>query len=179
LATASRPDLARERAGRRQLGDRLGVEIAVAVISRNPPSRSARDTGRAMSRENVEVVRRAISAYNERDFEAIRALNHPEVEVDWSASRGLEARIYQGQEDVMRFMQSFLGMFEQVKMEPVRFIESGDSVVVPNCTQLRGRDGIETVARSALVFEVRSGRIARIGLYQETREALEAVGLRE
>jgi ketosteroid isomerase-like protein len=132
-----------------------------------------------MSQENVEVVRGAIDAYNRRDFEAIRALNHPQVEVDWSASRGLEARIYQGQEDVMRFMQSFLGMFEQVKMEPDRFIESGDSVVVPNSAYLRGRDGIETVARSTIVFEVRSGRIAHMRLYQETREALDAVGLRE
>jgi len=132
-----------------------------------------------MSQENVEVVRRAIGAYNRRDFEAIRSLNHPEVEVDWSASRGLEARIYQGEEDVMRFMQSFLGMFEQVKMEPDRFIESGDSVVVPNSAYLRGRDGIETVARSTIVFEVRSGRVARMCLYQETREALDAVGLRE
>jgi uncharacterized protein len=132
-----------------------------------------------MSQENVEVVRGAIDAYNRRDFEAIRALNHAQVEVDWSASRGLEARIYQGQEEVMRFMQSFLGMFEQVKMEPDRFIESGDSVVVPNCAYLRGRDGIETVARSTIVFEVRSGRIARMRLYQETREALDAVGLRE
>ena len=120
-----------------------------------------------MSRENVEGVRRAIGAYNRRDFEAIRALNHPEVEVDWSASRGLEARIYPGREDVMRFMQSFLGMFEQVKMEPVRFIESGDSVVVPNRAQMRGRDGIETVARSTLVVEVHSGLVARICLYQE------------
>jgi ketosteroid isomerase-like protein len=79
----------------------------------------------------------------------------------------------------MRFMQSFLGMFEQVKMEPDRFIESGDSVVVPNSAYLRGRDGIETVARSTIVFEVRSGRVARMRLYQETREALDAVGLRE
>jgi ketosteroid isomerase-like protein len=132
-----------------------------------------------MSQENVEVVRGAIDAYNRRDFAAIRAFNHPQVEVDWSASRGLEARIYQGEEDVMRFMQSFLGMFEQVKMEPDRFIESGDSVVVPNSAYLRGRDGIETVARSTIVFEVRSGRVARMRLYQETREALDAVGLRE
>ena len=185
------PSLILQRGEGRSSGLAIEMEMAQVATLRNGKvtrldnyedrtvPRSRGPVGVAVSRENVEVVRRAIGAYNERDFEAIRALNHPEVEVDWSASRGLEARIYQGQEDVMRFMQSFLGMFEQVKMEPVRFIESGDSVVVPNRTQLRGRDGIETIARSALVFEVRSGRIARIGLYQETREALEAVGLRE
>jgi ketosteroid isomerase-like protein len=132
-----------------------------------------------MSEENVEVVRRAIAAYNRRDFEAIRALNQPDVELDWSASRGLDARVYQGEEEVMRFFQNFLEMFEEIRIEPDRFIESRDSVVVPNSAQLRGRDGIQTAARSAFVFEVRSGRVARICLYQETREALEAVGLRE
>jgi ketosteroid isomerase-like protein len=132
-----------------------------------------------MSEENVELVRRSIAAYNRRDFEALRALNAPDMEVDWSASRGLQAGIYQGREEVLRFYESFLEMFEKVDIEPERFIESGDSVVVPNAAQIRGRDGIETVARSALVFELRGGLIARICLYQETREALEAVGRRD
>jgi uncharacterized protein len=132
-----------------------------------------------MSQENVEIVRRAIAAYNRRDFEAMRALNHPDVQLDWSASRGLEAGVYQGQEEVLRFYQNFLETFEEVNIEPDRFIESGESVVVPNSAQIRGRNGIETVARSALVFEVRSGRLARVCLYQETHEALEAAGLRE
>jgi ketosteroid isomerase-like protein len=133
-----------------------------------------------MSQENVELVRNAIAAYNRRDVEAMRALNHPDVQVDWSASRGLEAGVYQGWEEVLRFYQkAFFEMFEEINIEPDRFIEFGDSVVVPNSAQMRGRDGIETVARSAFVFEVRSGRLARICLYQETHEALEAVGLSE
>jgi ketosteroid isomerase-like protein len=132
-----------------------------------------------MSQENVEVVRAAIDAYNRRDFEAMRALNHADVELDWSASRGLGAGVYRGLEEVFSFYRDFLGTFEEVVIEPDRFIESGDSVVVPNSAQVRGRDGIETVARSALVFEVRGGRLARISLYQETRDALEAAGLRE
>jgi ketosteroid isomerase-like protein len=93
-----------------------------------------------MSQENVEMARRSLVAFNRRDFEALRTLNNPDVELDWSASRGLEAGVYRGWE---------------------------------------GRDGIEAVARSALVFEVRSGRIVRLCLYQETRQALEAVGLSE
>jgi len=130
-----------------------------------------------VSRENVDLVRRAIAAYNRRDFEAIRSLNQPEVEVDWSASRGLEAGIYRGIEEVLRFYKTFLETFEGVQLEPERFIESGDSVVVvPNSAQTRGRDGMKTVARSTLVFEVRSGLIDRICLYQDTQGALEAVG---
>jgi len=132
-----------------------------------------------MSQENVEVVRNSILAFNRRDLEALQALNHPDVQVDWSASRGLEAGVYRGWKDVARFYRTFFETFEEVEVEPDRFIESGDSVVVPNRSQSRGRDGIETPARSTLVFEVRRGRIARVCLYQETQEALEAVGLSE
>jgi ketosteroid isomerase-like protein len=70
-------------------------------------------------------------------------------------------------------------MFERISVEPDRFIDAGDSVVVPNAAQMRGRHGVDTVARSTLLFEVRSGRVARICLYQETQKALQAVGLRE
>jgi ketosteroid isomerase-like protein len=132
-----------------------------------------------MSRENVEVVRAALDSYSQRDFEALRALNHPDLELDWSASRGLRAGIYRGREEVFGLYRDYLGTFEEVVIEPDRFIESGELVLVPNSARVRGRDGIETNARSALLFEVRNGRIARICLYQETREALEAAGLSE
>ncbi len=132
-----------------------------------------------MSQENVEIVQRSIAAYNRRDFEALRELSHPELEVDWSASRGLEAGVYRGLEEVLRFYQGFLDTFEQVDVEPNRFIKSADSVVVPNTAYVRGRDGIETVARSAFIFEVRGGLVARICLYQEMHEALEAAELSE
>jgi ketosteroid isomerase-like protein len=131
-----------------------------------------------MSQENVEIVRRSIDAYNRRDLDAVGGLNHRDIEVDWSASRGLAAHVYRGSDEVMRFYRDFLEVFD-VKIEPEGFIESGDLVVVPNSSRNRGRDGIETVARSALLFEVRGGLIARMCLYQETPEALEAAGLRE
>ena len=129
--------------------------------------------------ENVELVKRSLAAYSGRDFEAMRGMSHPDMQVDWSASRGLEAGVYQGVDDVIGFYRNFLDTFEKVAIEPERFIESGDLVVVPNTAYLQGRDGIETVARSTFVFELRGDRIARIRLYQETQEALEAVGLTE
>ena len=132
-----------------------------------------------MSKENVEIVKRAIAAYCRRDFEAMRGMNHPDVQLDWSASRGLEPGLYHGLEAVLGFYRNFLDTFEEVAIEPECFIESADSVVVPNTAYIRGRDGIETVARSTFVFEVRDHLITRICLYQEKQDALEAVGLSE
>jgi ketosteroid isomerase-like protein len=132
-----------------------------------------------MSQENIEVTRRAIEAYNQRDFEALEQVNHPDMELDWSASRGLQAGVYRGWGEVRAFYDNFLDTFEEVRLEPERFIESGDSVVVPNSAQIRGREGIETPVHSALVFEIRDGRVIRLCLYQETGEALAAAGVEE
>jgi uncharacterized protein len=128
--------------------------------------------------ENIEIVRQGFAAYNRRDFDALRELNGPDLELDWSQSRGPEAGVYRGNAEVMGFYREFLAAWKMVRMEPEDFIESGESVVVPNTAHLQGRDGIETTATSTLVFELRDGRIVRICLYQETRDALEAVGLR-
>ena len=131
-----------------------------------------------MSHENVEIARAAIDAFNRRDLEAWEALSHPDVEIDWSASRGLDARVYRGREDAIRFVRTF-ETFESVVFGAERFIDAGDSVVVPNTSRFTGRDGIEAVARSALVYEIRRGRVARVRLYQDTADALEAAGLLE
>ncbi len=60
---------------------------------------------------------------------------------------------------------------------PDRLIEVRDAVVVPNVAHQRGRDGIEVSARSTLVFTFAGEKIARICLYQQTDQALAAVGL--
>jgi ketosteroid isomerase-like protein len=132
-----------------------------------------------MSQQDIDVVRASIEAYNRRDLDALGRLNRPDLEVDWSASVGLEARVYRGLDEVMRFYRNFLETFEQVTVLPDRFIDGEGSVVVPNAAEMHGRDGIKTVAHSTLVFELRDGRIARIRLFQETEAALEAAGLSE
>jgi hypothetical protein len=49
--------------------------------------------------------------------------------------------------------------------------------VVSNTAHLRGREGIEVIARSTFVFTVENGLIARLRMFQGRDEALEAAGL--
>jgi ketosteroid isomerase-like protein len=132
-----------------------------------------------MSQENVEITRQAIDAYTRRDLEALRAVADPEIELDWSASLSWLAGIYRGLEETLRFYEGYFEAFEAIVIEADRFIDAGESVVVPNVAHQRGRDGIEVSARSTLVFTVRNRKLIRICLYQETEQALEAVGLAE
>jgi ketosteroid isomerase-like protein len=52
-------------------------------------------------------------------------------------------------------------------------------VVALNTARMRGRYGIEVIARSAFVYTVEDGQITRLRMFQERAEALEAAGLRE
>ena len=104
-----------------------------------------------MSQENVELVRRAFDAYNRRDRDTLQTPHDPDIEVDWSASPGPESRIYRGREQAKNVFDDFLDMFERVRLVPERFIDAGDAVVVPNSAELRGRGGVQTVARSTWV----------------------------
>jgi hypothetical protein len=49
-----------------------------------------------MSRENVDIVRQAIDAFNRHDLAAAGRDWDPEATVDWSRSEGVEAGIYRG-----------------------------------------------------------------------------------
>jgi ketosteroid isomerase-like protein len=132
-----------------------------------------------MELQQVDVVRRAIDAFNERDLDAALRDLDPDGEIDWSRSRGLDAGIYRGYDACRNFWSSFLDMFCRVTVAAHEFIDSGDHVVVPNRTRMWGRDGIEVATRSVYVVTLRHGRIVEWVLYQEKAEALEAVGLPE
>jgi len=132
-----------------------------------------------VSHENVEIVRRSLDAYSRRDVDTLRMLNHPGLELDWSASRGSLAGVYRGLDEALRFYAEYYEVFEATVVKPDRFVETGDLVVVPNVVYQRGRDGIEVTARSTLVYAVHNRQITRVCLYQDEAEALKAVGLEE
>jgi ketosteroid isomerase-like protein len=123
-------------------------------------------SGQKADRAQLLAVRRGIDAYNRRDLEALRPLHHPDVELDWSASRSPTAGIYQGIDAVMQFHAEYIATFERIVIEPERLILSGSSVLVPNVARVRGRDGIEVAARSTLVFTFRGRRLIHIRLCQ-------------
>jgi ketosteroid isomerase-like protein len=124
-----------------------------------------------MSRKNVKLVRKALDAYTRRDLDALRKVADPDLELDWSASRAWLAGVYRGLDEALRFYEGYFEAFDEIVIEPDRFIEVGDSVVVPNVAHQRGRHGNEVSARSTLVFTVRNGRLLHISLYQETEQA--------
>jgi ketosteroid isomerase-like protein len=134
-----------------------------------------------MSQENVEIVRRSTDAYNRRDLEGILENWAPDAVLDWSNSRGFDAGVYRGHDEIRAVTQRFLANWDEVRIEIVDGpVEVEDGVLITeNVVYLRGRDGIEVQARSAWLITIRDGEQTSITLYQTKREALEAAGLKE
>jgi ketosteroid isomerase-like protein len=128
-----------------------------------------------MSQENVEMVRRSTDAYNRRDLDRFLETWAPDAVLDWSHSRGLEAGVYRGHDQIRALVHRFLAAWDDVRIELDDPIElETDLLVVENVTYLRGRDGIETQARSAWLITFSDGRQTSLTLYQTKQEALEA-----
>ena len=133
-----------------------------------------------MSEENVEAVRRGTAAYNRRDLDGLMEDWASDAVLDWTNSRGFDANVYQGYDQIVAFWERFFTAFEDVRAEIVDLQEVEEGVlVVENVAHLRGRDGIEVQARSAWLITIRDGEQTSLTLYQTKREALEAAGLRE
>jgi ketosteroid isomerase-like protein len=132
-----------------------------------------------MSEENVDAARRHIQAWNRRDLATWLDSFPLDGELDWSRSRGPLKGIYRGHEELRSFWDELWSMFEDIQLETHGFTDAGSEVVVPNTGHLRGRDGIEVVARSAFVFTMHKGQIAQLKMFQERAEALQAAGLSE
>ena len=140
-----------------------------------------RDTGWAMSQDNVEIVRRSADAYSRGDLDGTLEDWAPDVVLDWSNSRGLDAGVYRGHDEIRAFMERFLAAFDEARVEllddPTE-VEAG-LLVAENITYLRGRGGIQVQARSAWLITMRDGETTSLTLYHTKREALEATGVSE
>jgi ketosteroid isomerase-like protein len=132
-----------------------------------------------MSRENVDVVRRAVEAWNRRDLTKWLGTFRSDAEIDWSRARGPLKGVYRGRGEVEALWNEWFLTFEEARIETHGFTDAGSEVVLSNTSHFRGRQGIEVSASSTWVFTVENGQFTRLRLFQERAEALEAAGLRE
>jgi ketosteroid isomerase-like protein len=130
-----------------------------------------------MRLENTEVVRRIIGAWNLRDADGALGLMAGDAVEDWSRSIGPMQGVFDGHAEIRKHWTLFWDVFESIQLVPEEFIEAGDRVIVPHHVEARGRGGVTTRARGALVYELEDGLLTRSTIYQDRAEALQAVGV--
>jgi ketosteroid isomerase-like protein len=128
-----------------------------------------------MSRENVEIVRKAYAAMAEQGVEAALAFTDPQFETTTPPSLASEPGTYRGHDGVRRYFGSFSDAMEGVYFEGQEFTSVGDKVLVDTRMRARGRTtGIEAEQRAFLVFTLREGLVTRVETFAEQGQALEA-----
>jgi ketosteroid isomerase-like protein len=144
-------------------------------------TRRAPDTGRAMSRENLDLLRRGFE-YVVRNGELLPDLVQPDLVWDTTtySSAGLHLERCVGIAETNRWLAEWTGAFENWSLEVEKVFDEGDQVVTFVRQRARARQaGPELEMRFAQVWTFRDGLIARMEMYLDRSKALEAVGLRE
>ena len=129
-----------------------------------------------MSQQNVEVARRWVELFNERDdVDEFLSLLDPEVELQTPG--GPRVR---GHDQVRAWFEAG---YENVRprIAPERFVAGGDTVVGLGRTEVRWIESGEIAheGESAGGYWFRDGKIIRWQPFGTHTEALEAAGLRE
>jgi ketosteroid isomerase-like protein len=129
-----------------------------------------------MSRENVEIVRRFVWAF-ENDRDVFRDLLHPEVE--WFPFEEDRTRLY-GIDAAIGNRDAWLDTWDEHRLDLEELIEEGDSVVASVHLIARGKaSGVAVDARIYPQFKVRDDKVVYIFDHESRAAALEAVELRE
>ncbi|HXR29189.1 MAG TPA: nuclear transport factor 2 family protein [Solirubrobacteraceae bacterium] len=125
-----------------------------------------------MSQENVELVRSIYGLWSED--RSARHLIDPQLEY---------VNPPNAVESGTRRNRSALGKVREVypdfHVEPERFVDAGEEVVVIGVARGTSASGVEAQWRQGYVWTVRGGRAVRFCWFNDPREALEAVGLAE
>ena len=133
-----------------------------------------------MSQENVEIVREGYERFAATG-EFVADLATDDFVWDMSNFHGWpEQQVYEGVDGAGAFLSEWLEAWEDWELELEALHDAGDRVVALVHQRGRSKEGGMPVEMSfAQVFTLRDGKQARMEMYSDRDEALEAAGLRE
>jgi ketosteroid isomerase-like protein len=132
-----------------------------------------------MSHENVEIVRKAIDAWNRGDLDAWLAGFAPEAEFHTSG-RFVDGGVYRGRAGLARYWTEIHEDVEELSLSVIDMRAIGDRVLYAVTGRGRGkRSGVPIEAPIWFVSTFRDGLAVRVETYVDSAHALEAAGLSE
>ncbi len=133
-----------------------------------------------MSQENVELVELGFDAFQRGDVEAMREGSHADV-VIVQPPEVPDAKSYEGHAGIAAAFEDWPSQWEDFRFELLEVIDVSDTTLVA-VTRQRGRgahSGIEMDITVAFVNTMRDGKLARMEMFFNRAQALEAAGVPE
>jgi ketosteroid isomerase-like protein len=128
---------------------------------------------------SAEVVRRVLDEWNRRgeiDEEVFREVAWPDMVLDVSANV-FNPAVYEGLDGFRRWANGVGEAWDHFRMEPEELIEEGDVILALCRARAKGREsGVELDTPSALICQVRDGRIASMRVQPDREAALREIG---
>jgi SnoaL-like domain len=144
----------------------------VALVARKPE----RDTARAMSQENVELVRRCVSSWIRGDFEPEEFLAE---DIEWHAApEEPEAGrpVLRGRESVYQAVTAWFEQLGPSDSEVTELLDCGSDVLV--CARMR-LAGTIAWNHAYHLYTVTEDKVRCVRAFFHRDQALEAAGLSE
>lgn len=118
----------------------------------------------------IQLVREIVEALNRGDVEAMLARMHPDFEWRPLESSPVAGGVYRGHEQVRRYVEDWLGTFDNLRLELEEPSEVAGRVIAVVHGHARGRaSGLQLDTRFCQVWTVRDG--AAVGMEEyATRE---------
>jgi ketosteroid isomerase-like protein len=131
-----------------------------------------------MARENVELARKVVAAFNRRDVPALIEMTTDDFEwVTWTGT--VEPTVYHGADGLASYFRD-ADVWEILDLDVREFRDLGDKLLLVGTFHARGGgSGVEVHAPYYSAFFPREGKLARVLSFRTEGQALEAVGLAE
>src|SRR3954447_5295948 len=114
-----------------------------------------------MSQESVEIVRRAVAAFNARNRKELLGLMDPEIEYQSL----MEQKIYRGLDGMVQYRDDVDAVLKNFHTEDDRFLDVGKDRVL-HLYRIVGRgagSGVPVGRQNAILWQLREGRLFRGG----------------
>lgn len=132
----------------------------------NTPAASTPDAASAPPEPSARaVVESYFAAVNAADFDALRRVLHPDIELTACMSRPRR-----GLESVVAFFDAVFGRYPEHSDIPTRLICDGNSVVAEIHFEGRSDTGAQIVFEAVDVFDVVDGRIRRLSQWFDSAD---------
>jgi len=133
-----------------------------------------------MSQANVDLVRRAVKAFNDRDFGVLSAMSNADL-IFTSALAAVDGAggTYTGTGAWESYFADMDEAWESWQVVDLEIFEAPDDRVAAKFRLVgKGRtSGIEVAHETGIAYEVRDGKFSRLTSYLNADDALKAVGL--